>query len=87
MQDATIKRQVIKLRRGGKTYGEIKHIIGANIPKSTLSNWCNGILLSELQEARISEAMQVNAARGREIAVLVNRKKREIYLFQLKMEK
>lgn len=80
MYSNDVKKYVVSLRRQGKTYGEIKSIVELDIPKSTLSNWCNGILLSSLQKANIQKAIEAGSERGRRTALLVNRIKREAYL-------
>ncbi len=80
MKNAELKNKVIKLRKSGKTYGEIMKMISSPIPKSTLSNWCNGIPLSKIQKLRIERKMLSNINKGRVIALRVNKEKREKYL-------
>lgn len=74
------KKRVIELRRSGKTYGEIRNIIGKDIPKSTLSLWCNKIYLTSEQKKRIDKMIIKNCEKGRAVAWEVNKKKREEYL-------
>lgn len=80
MTNVNLKNKVIKLRKDGKTYGEIIRAVGKNIPKSTLSDWCSGILLSQLQNLRIDKRKEANIRRGRIIALAVNKERRNNYL-------
>jgi hypothetical protein len=75
-----IKEKAIKLRKQGKTYSEIQESLNVVIPKSTLSYWCRGIKLSKKYFERIRKITLRNAQKGREIALVVNRAKREKYL-------
>src|SRR5258708_4648688 len=61
------REKAMSLRRKGKTYGEIRSILQAAIPKSTLSLWCGDILLSKVQSARIEKMVHNNAGRARSI--------------------
>lgn len=74
------KARSIELRRTGKTYGEIRNIIGQDIPKSTLSLWCNSIYLSSEQRRRIDRKVKKNCEKGRIVAWEVNKKRRQEYL-------
>jgi len=76
----SLRDQVISLRKKGKTYSEIRKKIKKEIPKSTLSYWCKNIYLSPLQQERINKCIKVNIEKGRMLAILANRKKRERYL-------
>jgi len=80
MYNMLLKQQILELRRQGKTYGEIKSIVKINIPKSTLSNWCKNILLSQDQRDRINRLTNDNLVRARLLAVQVNKVKRIKYL-------
>jgi hypothetical protein len=75
-----LKESVRKLRKEGKTYLEIKNDIKVIIPKSTLSYWCKDINLPKEHQERIRRIVLTNAQKGREIALVVNRVKREKYL-------
>lgn len=75
-----LKTRVIDLRKSGKTYGEIINIIGENIPKSTLSDWCNPIYLTSKQKERIDKAVKDNSRKGIEVAWIINKQRREKYL-------
>ena len=80
MKKIELKESAIKLRKRGKTYSEIQNSLNATIPKSTLSYWCNGIKLPERYQKRIQKIVLNNAEKGRAIALIVNRVKREKYL-------
>lgn len=79
-----LKPRIIVLRKSGKTYSEIRKIIGKNIPKSTLSDWCGSISLSPRQKQRLKFLVKENINKGREIALAVNRLKREKYIQSVK---
>lgn len=55
-------------------------IIGINIPKSTLSDWCGDILLSREQRQRVERLMKRGTERGRATALVVNKLRREKYV-------
>jgi hypothetical protein len=80
MDRIILKEKVIKLRRKGKTYLEIQKILKVFIPKSTLSSWCQNVKLPKEYQDRIQKIVLNNAKKGREIALVVNRVKREKYL-------
>lgn len=80
MNQASYKEHTIKLRKQGKTYSEIKKILKKEIPKSTLSNWCNSIPLSKSQKLRIKKIADKNIQIGRIKALVTNKLKRENYL-------
>lgn len=74
------KIRAVELRKLGKTYGEIRNIIGKNIPKSTLSLWCNKIYLTSEQRKIIDKKVIENCKKGMEVAWIVNRERRKKYL-------
>lgn len=76
----SLKPKVIILRKSGKTYGEIIKIIGQNIPKSTLSNWCSKIYLTSKQKKVIDKKVIENCKKGMEVAWIINKERREKYL-------
>lgn len=59
---------VIKLRSKGKTYREIQTILGAAIPKSTLSHWCRDVKMSKANRDEINKLSSNILQRGREKA-------------------
>lgn len=80
MHPKSLKEKVIRLRKLGKTYGEIIKEISIPLPKSTLSNWCDGILLSQMEKEKIRISQITRVKRGMETAWVVNKARREKYL-------
>lgn len=72
-----------ELRRLGNTYGEIKTILNLAVPKSTLSEWCQNISLPPEYSKRINKLNLTNLSRGRQIAVEMNKIKREKFLTKI----
>lgn len=70
--EAKIKAQ--KLRRKGFSYKEIQEVIF--VPKSTLSNWCRDIALTEKQALRLFKNKLEGSARGRIIGAKRQQAKR-----------
>ncbi len=75
-----LKTKIIALRKSGKTYTEIRKIVGVDLPKSTLSDWCSNILLSSKQRQRLECLSKRGMGKGRAIALAVNKRKREGYI-------
>ena len=75
-----LKVDALKLRMAGKTYGEIRRVLGEPIPKSTLSYWFRGINLNELQQKRIQKQVYANIQKAQLKAQAVNRTNRERYI-------
>lgn len=75
-----LKIQAIALRKSGKTYNEIKKILGEPVPKSTLSLWCQGAVFNARHKKKIEEAMKKNIHKGRALALASNKIKRDKYL-------
>lgn len=67
------KNIAIKLRKSGKSYNEISKI--TSIPKSTLSNWFNGVKWSEKIKQRLSK---ISADNARKRMIAISHKKRKI---------
>lgn len=67
------KIEALKLRRSGKSYNEIHRLLG--VPKSTLSNWCAGVVLSDSAQSRIVARVQAGVLAG-----LVKRNKQQTHL-------
>lgn len=80
MKTQTTKDKVINLRKKGKTYKEIQKYFKSVIPKSTLSNWCRNVKMSEEYNKRVRSIVIRNARIGRKIALVVNRNNRIKYL-------
>lgn len=77
------KQLAQRLRSKGLTYSEIKDKIDKNIPKSTLSNWCSNVKLPNFYQEKLDKLNLKSRDRGRKIALLVNKRKREKFLLGL----
>lgn len=73
---SNLKTQAQQLRAKGKTYSEIKKILGIYIPKGTLSAWCRDIKMSLRQKERIAKINEKNLAKGRVLALKSREQKR-----------
>lgn len=80
MNRLDIREKATRLRKKGKTYLEIQKSLKVAIPKSTLSGWCSKVKLPKEYQDRIRKIVLNNAEKGREIALVINRVKREKYL-------
>lgn len=70
-----IKEKARRLRRQGKSLGEIR--LEIDIPKNTLSGWLKDIRLTDKQNKRIRKKITVSCAIGRPLAVKLMREKIE----------
>ena len=78
------KQKAIDLRKTGKTYGEIRKIIGKPISKSTLSCWFQGLIIPAAVLKRMNRRITKKIKKAREKALIVNRVKREEYILQVR---
>ncbi|MDP3015029.1 MAG: hypothetical protein Q8N28_01290 [bacterium] len=74
------KNKAIKLRKSGKTYGEIKRILNISISKSTLSYWFKNINLTLKQKQIIQKRIKNNIERAQKLSLIKNKIKRNLYL-------
>jgi len=72
-----IQREVQKLRGKGKTYSEILKEINISIPKSTLSSWCQNVLLPSGYKKKIEELNKINHNKALAAALASNELKRQ----------
>ncbi len=75
MLNLAIKETATRLRKQGRTYSEIKKVIGP-LAKSTLSNWLKSIELTLSQKNRIQKKMTDQGAIGRQKGGWKNHQKR-----------
>ena len=68
MVKATLREKVRKLRSLGKTYTEIRQFLDVSIPKSTLSNWCQGVILPNWYAAKIRDLNHKNFTKAQVMA-------------------
>lgn len=69
MENTKLKIKVIKLRKMGKTYPEILDNLKCNIAKSTLSNWCKNIKMSEAYLKNIKKIQLENLSKARTLSL------------------
>ena len=86
MDRINLSEKVKKLRGQGKTYTEIKSILKVIIPESTLSCWCKNVLLPPEYFNKIKLLNALNREKGREVALEINRQKRDKFLKEVKQE-
>ncbi len=71
------KEIAINLRRKGKTYGDIRKILGMHLPKSTLSLWCALASFSDKELESIALRKEKNIRDGRMKTLMIKQAKRE----------
>jgi len=71
----TDKHLALKLRLQGKSYNEIKQVLG--IPKATLSDWFATLELSDKAKSRINRKTRIGSIRS-----LIKRNKLQTHLAQ-----
>ncbi|MEK7162898.1 MAG: hypothetical protein AAB696_01265 [Patescibacteria group bacterium] len=76
----SFKSGAIKLRKSGKTYGEIKRILNIGISKSTLSYWFKNINLTLKQKQNIQKKIKNNIKKAQKLSLIKNKIKRNLYL-------
>ena len=81
-----IRAKARKLRSKGKTYSEIQKILSISMPKSTLSSWCQGVILPDWYYAKIRELNNKNFTRAQAMAHASIKRKRESYLREVRKE-
>ena len=86
MNRLTLKEKVLKLRKEGKTYSEIRSEVKTPIPKSTLSNWCRKVILPYWHKKRITELNNRSLVKAQSIAWARNKQIREDFLEKVKRE-
>lgn len=86
MYSTNIKNQAQQLRSQGKTYSEIKAALGLTVPKSTISSWCQKVILPEWYEAKIAKLNTKNFKKAQQFAHAQLEKKRELHLASIEKE-
>ena len=79
-----IKCRVRSLRSEGKTYSEIKKLLSAKIPKSTLSTWCFDVELPVWYKEKIGHLNNQNLNKAQKMAWISNKLKQEKRLESLR---
>lgn len=57
MKRENLRKQAIRLRSRGMTYIEVQHMLGVRIPKSTLSYWFNGVVITASGRKRLARSI------------------------------
>lgn len=70
------KLEAIRLRKLGRTYGEIRKTLGIDIPKSTLFCWLSKIQLTNIARDSLKLAAENNIKNARIIAIKKSKEKR-----------
>ncbi len=70
-------QEVLRLRRQGKTYREIRLLLKRNIPKSTLSKWCKNATLPKSYADKMILLNINNLNKARLIAHKINKTRRK----------
>jgi hypothetical protein len=80
MNRKTLKEKALTYRRQGKTYSEIRMLLGESVPPATLSYWFRNVVLSGAAEERRKETIRVLIQRARSAALKMKRSMRMAYL-------
>ena len=76
----TLKPKAVRLRKTGKTYGEIRKILGKSVAKSTLSHWLRDLVLTEIQQRKLEGRVASKIARAQIKGWAASKKKRQQYI-------
>ncbi len=71
---------VQKLRARGKTYSEIMRELKVKLPKSTMSKWCQKVVLPKWYKDKINELNHKSFSKAQQMAWASNKIKRERFL-------
>ncbi len=86
MTKTTLRKTVRKLRAKGKTYTEIQQILAVSIPKSTLSSWCQNVILPVWYTDKIRNLNRKSFTKAQAMAWASMRRKRELFLDKVRQE-
>lgn len=78
------KELIVNLRHQGLSYGEIRQGIPFKISKSTVSNWCKDIELTEQQKERLDKLFKDGSYRGRLLGSKANQTRRAREIAEIK---
>jgi len=81
-----IREKARKLRSKGKTYSEIQKALGISMPKSTLSNWCQNVVLPSWYNKKIKELNSKNLTKAQAMAWASIIRKRELHLEEVRKD-
>lgn len=83
MDRVALKIEARKLRSRGKTYSEIMSALCVKLPKSTMAEWCRGVVLPKSYWKKLDKINKYNYEKAREAAWIANKEKRERFLNEL----
>lgn len=86
MIKATLREKVRKLRSQGKTYIEIRQALNLSMPKSTLSNWCQGVIMPNWYAVKIRELNRESFKKAQIMAWASVRRNRKLFLDKVQEE-
>lgn len=84
MKSGELKIRAANLRMLGHSYEQICHQLGCVIPKSTLSTWFKGIVLTESAQQKIRERNLKHLSSARKEAIIVKARARDVYFSGLR---
>jgi len=73
------KKEAVRLRKKGFTYGEIKKTLGVTIPKSTLTVWFSGLHITLSSQKRLDRVVTAKLKKAHRAALAANKKNRQKY--------
>ena len=79
----TLKSKALQLRKDGKTYGDIRKILGKPVSKSTLSHWLRDLVLTEIQRKKLEGRVASKIKRAQIKGWAISKEKRQQYLESL----
>ena len=86
MTKLILREKARKLRTDGRTYSEIQKTLGISIPKSTLSSWCQNVILPDWYKAKIQELNNKNFTKAQAMAHASIRRRRDLFLKEVRRE-
>jgi len=76
-------QKVRELRATGKTYSEIRNLVGVYIPKSTFSDWCQGVIMPPSYREMVNSFNIKTLGKARATAAASNKLKKMRLLEEL----
>lgn len=69
--------RIRKLRHKGKSYGEIKDLLGSHLSKSSISYWCRGLVLNKSALARLDKIRYLHLPKARDASIVSKKIKQQ----------
>lgn len=86
MTSTTFREKVRELRSAGKTYTEIRQALNLSTPKSTLSSWCQGVILPNWYADKIRKFNRKSLKKAQVMAWTSIKRKRALFLDKVRQE-